>query len=594
MTSDEMSKNVDALENQQQEIEDTFSSMQQQLQFGGRITENDLFELAELYDLVIQLKKDIKHHSDSCQEEGDSSELVEEKERLDRLQRRNNLSATQIEQQYEVSSSSVKQRPSLLSRTGHFTFRVARKGLKKSWVIGKKTLNRVNPINRNVNYEDVSDHGIESLRLANSVYKTGKTTIQTTKTTIQTTKKSIKLAEDTGKTTYRTVKKTADMSYKVAKVIVVLTKNIVIGLATLATFPAFWIVVAVLVVLIVLILSIATLLGGAATIDEQNRSAANDPVALNENIPDDILDALEFFRIACENQKNEYTGTINGYYYDILDLRESDLVYMERNDPPVTFEKSLATNVRKEQLSAAWNVSLSEPEALAIVYVLLEHAENEANGTELQLYPIEYTQESFDVLLDACSVFVENIYAGQECPSKNCSVHYEEKPNPAFTTASNEYNTAVNRYNDFYFNVSPWSAEYRNRLEAYNAANNNARESMLGWVNEAYSCLEQAFRNWEYVYGYTGWNIDEYMDINCMAWLGGFVEDAQATMDNTPETISTPVYTCDHAHDLHSVGLNIYNANDTMTILGFSDEEKEWAENLNQTYAAYFASKEGG
>lgn len=119
---------------------------------------------------------------------------------------------------------------------------------------------------------------------------------------------------------------------------------------------------------------------------------------------------------------------------------------------------------------------------------------------------------------------------------------------------------------------------------------------MADWVNGAYAMLVQAFQNWESVFGVTGWEINEYMDINCMAWLGGFVEEAQATMENTPETIQTPRPICEHEHDLHSIGLNIYNAEESMSRLHFTEEETQWAYNLTQTYAAYFLylEEEGG
>lgn len=600
LTSAEMRENVDVLENEHKAIQDALTTLQQRLQF-GRASEEDVEALNILSDSLTELQEDIDHHLDRCRDECNPSDIIDEQERLERLRRRTKLTEADIDQQLEQSEKlDIGKKKSVLSKVGRSAGKLALKAGKKAgrtgWRLGKRAFNKANPINKRVNNGSTSDHGVESLRLANSVYKTGKKTIQTTKQTVQTTKKTIKLAESTAKTTYQTTKKTAVTTYRVTKAIAVFVKDTVIALVTLASFPLFWIIAAIILVIVLIISAIGTLMGGAAAIEEQNREAATDPVAL-DNVPEDIQDALEFFRIACENQKTEYCDMINGFYYDINNLRESDLVYEVRNNPATIFDKSLATPGRKATLCNAWNIVLNEPEALAIVYVLLERAENEANGTTLDIYEIEYTQEAFDDLLDVCCVHTDTTFSGQECPDRNCSLHHDEQPNPAYTEAYNAYVREVNRYNDFLANVSPWSAEYRSRLETQSAESNSmAREAMQSWVDAAKAMLQQAFNNWESVFGRTGWEVNQYMDINCQAWLGGFVEAAQTTMDETPQTIRTPYYTCDHQHDLHSVGLNFFNADETMTLYSFSAEERQWAENLTQTYTAYFAylEAEGG
>lgn len=598
LTTEEMRGYVDILENEHQEIEASFSALQQRLQFGNGISETDLESLNELQDSLAQLQDNIDHHIERCRIEGDPGEIYIEKDRLDRLRHKSNLTGIKINKQLESSEKRGVSKPkSKLSRTGKVTVKVAKKAIKSGWKVGKRAFNQVNPINKSVNRNATSDHGVESLRMANSIYKTGKKAIKTTKTTVKTTNKSIKLAESTAKRSYRTVKQTAIITYKVVKTTASVVKKAVIALATLASFPLFWIILAILVVVVLMINAVAVLLGGAASVQEQEREAATDPVALDENIPEDIQDALEYFRIATENQKTEYTDMINGYAYDTDNLRESDLVYEVRNNPPATYEKSLATPGRKSTLCNAWRVGLNEPEALAIVYVLLERAENEANGTELELYPIEYTQEAFDGLLDMCCVYTDTVFPGQECPDRNCSLHHEAQPNPAYATALNAYNREVNAYNSFFDGVAPKSAEYRRRLEAQNNAPNPAAQSaMQEWVDQAKNELTTAFRSWEAGYEYTGWEINAYMDINCLAWLGASVEAAQRTLESTPQTTQTDYYTCDHVHDLHSVGLNIFNADETMNRYSFSEAERQWAENLTQTYTAYFAylEAEGG
>ena len=98
-------------------------------------------------------------------------------------------------------------------------------------------------------------------------------------------------------------------------------------------------------------------------------------------------------------------------------------------------------------------------------------------------------------------------------------------------------------------------------------------------MDNAWAMLVQAFRNWESVFGYTGWTIDEYIGINGSAWLQQFTDTAWRTLQNTDEYITTTYYTCDHLHTLHSIGLYTYDKETVMTALGFTDADKEW-ENL--------------
>ena len=74
-----------------------------------------------------------------------------------------------------------------VARTGIYAGKLtARKGLRTGKQAVKSAINKANPIAKPVNKNDVADHGVESLRMANTAYKTGKRTIKTAKTTIQT------------------------------------------------------------------------------------------------------------------------------------------------------------------------------------------------------------------------------------------------------------------------------------------------------------------------------------------------------------------------------------------------------------------------
>ena len=600
LTSDEMRGYVDTLESEHQTIQDALTSLQQRLQF-GRASEEDLEALNDLSDSLTELQEDIDHHLERCRDECNPDDILDEQVRLVRLRKSTELTGTDIDQQLEQSEKlGVGKKKSVHSRTGRsagkLTLKVSKKAGRTGWRVGKSAFNKANPINKRVNKGSISDHGVESLRLANSVYKAGKKTIKTTKQTVQTTKKSIKLAENTAKTSYRTTKRAVVTTYRVTKAVVIVVKDVVIALVTLASFPLFWIIAAILLVIVLIISAFGTLMGGAATIEEQNREAATDPVALGEDVPEDIQDALEYFRIACENRKTEYCDMINGYYYDINNLRESDLVYGVRNNPATIYDQSLATPGRKATLCNAWDIILNEPEALAIVYVLLERAENEANGTTLDIYEIEYTQEAFDDLLDVCCVHTDTVFSGQECPGRNCSHHHDEQPNPAYETAQANYTEAVTRRDDWNVNVMPWSEAYANALATYYNTPPAGRSFVQQQVDNAYAMLVQAVNNWSYVYDVWGLDINEYLGDSMLNQLNTNVQNALNTLNNTEPTTSTDYYTCDHQHDLHSVGLNFFNADETMTLYSFSAEERQWAENLTQTYTAYFTylEAEGG
>lgn len=599
MRSDELHENIDVLEDEKASLEASFQEIRERVLSGKHLSETDYERLSDLKDEAEYLEEDIEHHLFRCSDECDPSEIAGEKARLDQLKINTKQLSESISKQLNETESAVTaqkvKKKEKAKKARHFVANQSGRIIKIGWRAGKDAFSKIDPLNKPVNKNDVSDHGVESLRLARSAYKTGKKTIKTTKSTIQTTEKSIKLAGNTVKTTYRTTKNTAVTTYRAVKATAIFIKDAVIALITVASSPVFWIVAAIAVVVVLIYSAVAMLLGGAADYEEQMRQAANDPVALADNVPEDIEDAVEYYRIACENHKTDFCDMINGYYFNIDDRKNSDLVYMKRNNPPAEWQKSYPTDAKKEQLRNAWDVSVIEPEALAIVYVLLERAENEANGTDMDIYPIEYTQEAFDDLLDKCCVVTEEVHERQECPGLDCSEEYDESPNPAYTTAYNAYIREVNAYNSFAADVAPKSAEYRYRIETQNATSDpNARAAMQSWVDAARNELTTAFRSWEAGYESTGWAIDEYMDINCQAWLGGFVENAWAVLQATDEVIRTPHPACAHEHDLHSVGLNIFNAEETMSLYHFTEAETQWAENLTQTYTAYFLYLEEG
>lgn len=160
-----------------------------------------------------------------------------------------------------------------------------------------------------------------------------------------------------------------------------------------------------------------------------------------------------------------------------MNLRVSNLVYMERNvNGTVTqYTKGFPTSTWKSTLTSAWKITVTEDQAITIAYVYLQMQANQANGTQQQIYQIEYTQDVFNQIVDAAVQWSDATYAGQQCPDNNCSTHMEQHLNPAYTSAQTAYNqavTAYNRaveaYNDWVANVTPKSNDFITAETRYN------------------------------------------------------------------------------------------------------------------------------
>nr|MCR5306841.1 hypothetical protein [Oscillospiraceae bacterium] len=112
-------------------------------------------------------------------------------------------------------------------------------------------------------------------------------------------------------------------------------------------------------------------------------------------------------------------------------------------------------------------------------------------------------------------------------------------------------------------------------------------------VDNAYAVFVQAVNKWSSVYGIWGLTIDMRLGARMQTRLNNEVTAAEATRNNTPETIRTPYYTCDHLHTLHSFGLNFYSAEQVMQVLGFTENEKQWV-SLTAMNIQQYLMPEGG
>ncbi len=224
----------------------------------------------------------------------------------------------------------------------------------------KNVFSKANPFDKKINKNDVTDTGVESIRLANSSIKTVKSSIKTTQRTIKTTGTAIKR---TGTVVYKTTAFTAKSTVAVAKFV----GNAAVHVVASLTNPAIIIFLGLIIVLSLCFGSVLILISG----DNTDKSARVNAAGLVD-VPAQYQVGLEYLNTALENHRNDFNSLIDSLYYNYDDLTNSNLVYMERTDESggkAIYEKSFATDDRKNALKSEWNIPLTEREFLAIAYV---------------------------------------------------------------------------------------------------------------------------------------------------------------------------------------------------------------------------------
>ena len=200
MKVQEMDEMIDSLRDQREALDRSFSAIQRRIRLGERVTEQEIETLSDLQLETQQLREDIEHHIERCQDELAPEECQYEMQELNRLRNRTDRLENSIGhtlRQREQLMNTSRSRTSIPAIMGRTVGRTARKAARKTKKIGHKTLSKLNPLNQKVNYNDVSDHGIESLRLAQQTVKKTKNSIKTVKSTINTTRKTIRVADKT-------------------------------------------------------------------------------------------------------------------------------------------------------------------------------------------------------------------------------------------------------------------------------------------------------------------------------------------------------------------------------------------------------------
>ena len=411
---------------------------------------------------------------------------------------------------------------------------------------------------------------MESVRLSYSAGKKTESGIKTTSRTIKTTKRTIKTTNETvresSKAVYKAAQTGVKMAVRVAKKVGDAVVSIIAGVAS----P--WILAAVFIFLMVMLLGTYMMLlmsGGTAAANATKR--AYEEAAGLVDVDPEYDRGKQILEAVWNDKRDEFNRLIDSLYYDPNNLTHSNLVYLERTKPEaqkLIFEKGFPTDAYKDNIkNNAWDYSFREEEILAIVYVYMEMLENQANSTTDAIYPVAYTEDAVRAVIDKCVMFNDSVYAGQYCKDQNCTVHSDRHKNTEWERANDENNRRWNTYWDWYNNVYPviWS----------NGAIQDSGAAQAHWNNT----VQPAIDRWQRDHNRTAYNV---------TWNRGFwfcdsvllpeARDSERWKNNTPEYITDTSYSCEHAHDLHSIGLAFYSAEDVMNALGFSDNEKQWAD----------------
>ena len=436
-----------------------------------------------------------------------------------------------------------------------WTENVVKKAIKTPFSIAantaKNAVSKANPFDKNIDKNDVSDTGAESMRLAYTSVKKGKNAIKTVKRSIKTTQRTIKT---TGTVTGTVIYRTTTFTVKSAIVVSRFVGNIAIHIVASLMNPLVIFLAVMIVIFMMMALLVFMFLGVGVSASNSNKQAYSSAAGL-VNVSSQYQVGLEYLNTALENHQNNFNSLIDSLYFNYDDLTHSTLIYMERTDSSggqAIYEKSFATDERKNSVKSEWNIPLTEREFLAIAYVYLENEMNTSGNTEHGIYEVSYTQEVFDTIVAKCAVYSDSIYGGQICPDENCTRHVEYIDNP-------DYQTAVDRTNKSWAACEEWADIANSIIED---------DSIIadGWRID----------NWISVY-----NISPYYSNNGWDFYDNLYDryiDNWRIMVDTPEKIEKVTYICEYQHDLHSVGFIFFDKETVMNALGFDDISKQWVE----------------
>lgn len=419
----------------------------------------------------------------------------------------------------------------------------------------KSAISRANPFEKKINKNDVTDTGVESIRLGYQSIKQSKNTIKTVGNTIKTTK-------NTTKYLYKAAKVTTKITVKTVQT----TLNVIANVVAVVSNPIFLIIAAFFVIVLMICSFIVLAVGGVSGTNTTKR-AYSSAAGLGDTSSQYQI-ALQYYNTAISNRKNEFYTLINNLVYDTDNLSTSDLVYMERTSPSPTtvYQTSFATPSRKTTLQNSLEDVVSAIDVISIAYVYLEKEINAENKTEGYIYAVTYTQDVFDLLLEKVIQYNHTVYGGQRCSGGICTRQVEVRDNPDYEKAVDNVDFAASAYNDWN-DIIPYIVQ-RDSIK-------DGRAQKAYWENN----VQWRIDNWNYVYSSKfgnayinnqGYDFSDFLGIKYEAYVD--------IMNNTSPTYEVVTYTCACAHNLHSIGLALYTADDLMSSLNFSDNDILWYE----------------
>lgn len=449
------------------------------------------------------------------------------------------------------------QKRHLLARSGK---RLAASGIR----IVKSANGKFNPLEKKINKASTSDHGVESLRLANQVYKQGKSTV---KTTVRTAKSAI-------------------AAPKKAMQFTRLTLNVALSVVShtfAVLFSPVLLIAAVILVIVLICMAVIVIAAGGEDSSEKTTTMLGAYMSMVgiDNISKRYPEAVEYYKTACENNKSAFTSMIDSMYYNHDDLQHSDLVYMEWDDcgKVTQYAKGFASDAYKTMLKDAWAIHISEQEAIAIAYVYLEKQENDARGTNMTIYHVAFSQDVFNNIVDTAVMTSSTSFEKQPCDPPVCATETKEVDNPAYAEALEQFNHAVELWNSWGDYVRDACEAYADKLDEYNHTTfyvDAQKIAMENALNALYETLCDAVNNWYLLYGSRSWTIDENVLSYGYGVLGDEYDEAESILNSTPKKVEMTVKTCNHLHKYWSYGLFSSEALETMYSLGFTEQYIQW------------------
>lgn len=257
---------------------------------------------------------------------------------------------------------------------------------------------------------------------------------------------------------------------------------------------------------------------------------------------------------------------------------------MERTspNPTVIYQTSFATLDQKNKLKDSWNNGIiPTKEAVAIAYVYLQKENNKSNNTENQIYIVEFPEKVFtDVIVEKVIQYSSPTqYSGQYCGG-TCTRTVDYVPNePYYSNAEKAVNSANNAYNEWNENVVKQYEWYKQI--PVTSGQQAVMQQILKNVENWNSSYAESFGE-GYIY------VNDVLDggEQHLSMLENTKNKCQETLNNTPQYIEVEYLSCSYQHNLYSIGLAFYTADDLMNALDFTDYEKKWYEYILMGYNA--------